>query len=163
MGSIGETPVEMLLESIPNKFEKIRIQLRIDIESVLYNWKKKDYSLTRLKDAIFENKTYYKIRLTTTEKDTLYFYLNPKTHLIYKMSYYGDLTDGKEYLSTTFLKYKEVNNIYFPFKQIQRSKMLDGSYGDKEVAIKEIRINPKFDKELFDIQTRINNQKNESK
>lgn len=148
-------------ERIPNKSEKLRIQMYIDTEGVMYNWKSKGYKLVKLKDAVFENKSYYKIRLTTPEKDTLYFYINPESALIYRMSYNGDLTDGKEYLSVTFMNYKKVHNILFPFIQIRRSQMLDGSFGDREEVIDSIEINPTFDEKLFDVTNRINISKNQ--
>ena len=109
-------------ERIPNKSDKLHIQSRIDTESVLYNWKNKGYKLVKLNNAIFENKSYYKSRLTTSEKDTLYYYINPENAFIYKMSYNGDLTDGKEHKSVTFMNYKKVHNILFPFTQFEGRK-----------------------------------------
>ena len=147
-------------ERIPKESDKLQIQLYLDTEGLLYNWKKKDYMAVKLEDAFFENKKYYKIRLTSPETDTLFYYINPQTNLIFKMSYSGDLTDGKEHKSVTLMNYKKVQNIFFPFKKIHRSKMLDGTYGDRETVINEIRINPKFDKELFNVAHRIINQKN---
>ncbi len=146
-------------ERNPTEKDKLRIQLRTDIEGVLYNWEKKGYTIKKMKDAVFKNGRFYKIRLTSPEKDTLYYYINPQNNLIYKMSYSGDLTDGNEYRSVTFMKYKKVQNILFAFKQIQRSQMLDGSFADRETVISEIEINPKFDKELFDVNKRVKNLK----
>ncbi len=147
-------------ERTPKKSDKLQILLYLDTEGLLYNWKKKGYSVVKLKDAIFENKKYYKIRLTTPENDTLYYYINPQSNLISKISHSGDLTDGKEHKSVTLMNYKKVQNILFPFKKIHRSKMLDGTYGDRETVIIEIRINPNFDKKLFNVTNRITNHKN---
>jgi hypothetical protein len=147
-------------ERTPNESDHLHIQLNLDTEGLLFNWKNKGYSVVKLKDAVFENKKYYKIRLTTPKRDTLYYYINPQNNLIFRMSYSGDLTDGKEHKSVTLMNYKKVQNIFFPFKQIHRSKMLDGTYGNRETVINEIRINPKFDKELFNVAHRIINQKN---
>ncbi len=147
-------------ERTPNESDKLHIQLNLDTEGLLYNWKNKGYSVVKFKDAVFENKKYYKIRLTTPKRDTLYYYINPQNNLIFKMSYSGDITDGNEYKSVTFMNYKKVQNILFPFIMIHRSQMLDGSFGDRETVINEIKINPKFDKELFNVNNRITNQKN---
>ena len=77
-------------ERTPNESDKLHIQLNLDTEGLLYNWKNKGYSVVQLKDAVFENKKYYKIRLATPKRDTLYYYINPQNNLIFKMSYSGD-------------------------------------------------------------------------
>jgi hypothetical protein len=145
-------------ERIPKESDKLQIQLYIDTEGLLYNWEKKDYVVVKLEDAVFDNKKFYKIRLTTHRNDTLYYYINPQSNLIFEMSYSGDLTDGKEYMSETYKNYKKYQNILFPYKKIFRSRMLDGSFGNREIVINEININPKFNTGIFNVKTRINNQ-----
>lgn len=125
------------------------IQEAIDLEGFLYNWKKKGYQVVKLDDAVLDNKKYYKIQLVHPDICTYYYYIDQKTNLIFKISSDGDLTDGNEYANTEFQNYKKVGNINFPFKKIHTQLMLDGSYGQKDEIIKEIKINPKIEDDIF--------------
>lgn len=133
----------------PGVADRQIIQEAIDLNGFLYDWKKKGYQVTKLDDAVLDNREYYKIRLAQKEMSTYYFYIDKKTNLISKISYNGDLTDGKEVANIEFQNYRKVGNIYFPFKIIHTQPMLDGSFGEKDEVIKEIKINPKLDNDIF--------------
>lgn len=145
----------------PNNSDRRLIQYYLDSEGFLYNWKKKGHKVTKLNDVILEEKNYHRMKLITLENDTLFYYINPKNYLISKMSFMGDLADDKEHPSFTFLKYKKVQNIMIPFKRIYRSRMLDGSYGNRDILIDKIELNPKLDKTIFNLKNRINNSKDQ--
>lgn len=151
--------------SLPEKWppiflDRLIIQLALDIEGFFYNRENKGFQVSKLDDVKLKGKQHYMLMLSTPEEDTLFYYINAKTNLITKLSFKGALSDSKEYPSYTFSNYKNIDEIYFPFKWILRSEMLDGSYGNRETIIKEITLNPKVDKRIFDLNHRINNAKN---
>ena len=125
------------------------IQQQIDLEGYLFDWERKGYKVAKLENATLKNKNYYKIRLTTPENDTIWFYIDPKNNLISFKSFGGDLSDGKKHASVEFQNYKKVENINIPFKRIQTELTLNGSYGETDILISEVQINPKFDSDIF--------------
>ena len=133
----------------PIDIDRRIIQQQIDLEGYLFDWERKGYKVVKLENATLKNKNYYKIRLTTPGNDTIWFYIDPKNNLISFKSFGGDLSDGKKYPSVEFQNYKKVENINIPFKRIQTELTLNGSYGETDILISEIQINPKFDSDLF--------------
>jgi len=133
----------------PIEIDRRIIQQEFDLEGYLFNWEKKGCKVAKLENATMKNKNYYKIRLTTPGNDTIWFYIDPKNNLISFKSFGGDLSDGKKYPSVEFQNYKKVENINIPFKRIQTELMLNGSYGEKDILISEVQINPKFDSDIF--------------
>ena len=133
----------------PGKPDRRIIQQAINLEGFLYNWKSKGYKATKLENTELNGREHYTIQLINTEKDSIYFYINTKTNLISYTSYGGDLADGKEHPGIEFQKYKIVENIEIPFKRIQTELMLNGSYGKKDILIKEVKLNPKFEPDIF--------------
>ena len=125
------------------------IQQELDLEGYLFNWEKKGYKVAKLENATMKNKNYYKIRLTTPGNDSIWFYIDPKNNLISFKSFGGDLSDGKKHASVEFQNYKKVENINIPFKRIQTELTLNGSYGETDILISEVQINPKFDSDIF--------------
>ena len=125
------------------------IQQELDLEGFLFDWERKGYKVTQLGNAVLKNKNHYKIRLTTHGNDTIWFYIDPKNYLISFMSFGGDLSDGKKHPSVEFQNYKKVENINIPFKRIQTELTLNGTYGEKDILISEVQINPKFESDIF--------------
>jgi len=125
------------------------IQQQLDLEGYLFNWEKKRYKVAKMGNALLKNKNYYKIRLTMPGNDVIWFYIDPKNNLISFMSFGGDLSDGKKYPSVEFQNYKKVENINIPFKRIQTELTLNGSYGETDILVNEVQINPKFDSDIF--------------
>jgi len=148
------------LEWMPNKLDKLKIKLNLDIEGFLYNWKKKEHWAIILDDIVLNGKKYHAVKLITHDNDTLHYYINSENYLITKISLNGDLRDGEEHITITFREYKKVQNIMIPFKRVNRIKQLDGGYGNRDMIVKKVEINPKFDKPIFDLNTRIKNSKN---
>ena len=133
----------------PSKPDRQIIQLAIDLDGFLYNWENKGYEAVKLKDAVINKKKYYIIQLTNIEKEVIYFYLDSTTYLLTYMSYDGDLSDGKVHPNIEFQKYKKVEGIEIPFKQIHTELMFDGSFDKKEVIVQDVKLNPMIDKEIF--------------
>lgn len=125
------------------------IQQELDLEGFLFDWERKGYKVTQLGNAVLKNKNHYKIRLITHGNDTIWFYIDPKNDLISFMSFGGDLSDGKKHASVEFQNFKKVKNISIAFKRIHTELMLNGSYGEKDILISEVQINPKFDRDVF--------------
>lgn len=133
----------------PIEVDRRIIQQELDLEGFLFEWEKKGYKVAKLENATLKNKNYYKIRLTTPGNDTIWFYIDPKNNLISFKSFGGDLSDGKKHASVEFQNYKKVENINIPFKRIQTELTLNGSYGETDILISEVQINPKFDSDIF--------------
>ena len=133
----------------PGEPDRRIIQEAIDLEGSLYNWKSKGYKVTKLENTELNGREHYTIQLINTEKDTIYFYINTKTNLVSYSSNGDDLADGKEHPGIEFQKYKKVENIVIPFKQIHTELMLDGSYDKKDILIKEVKLNPKLKPDIF--------------
>lgn len=136
-------------EFSPGKFYELEIKLLIDFEGFLYDWKKKGYQVVKLDDVRLSQKNYYRLELITPQKDILFYYINPISYLIDKISFQDDLADGKEHASVTFLEYKKVNGIQMAYKRLWRTHSIDGKWGDKEIKVNSIDFNPKFDKQIF--------------
>jgi len=133
----------------PGTDDRRIIQQAIDLEGFLYNWKKKGYKAINCGEVVLNRKKYHKIQLINAEKASFNFYLDAKTFLVSFISFEGDLEDEKEHSNVEFLDYKKVGKISFPFKRIHTERMLDGGFGKKDIVIKEVLLNPKFDKEFF--------------
>lgn len=147
----------------PGDSDRSLIEYYVDLEGFTYDWKNKGYKAEKLDDCIIDNKDNYRVSLITSKNDSLYFYIDKESNLISKISFNGDISSGKEFPSFTFSKYKKVENINIPFKRIHRTLMLDGTYDIKDIIIEKIEINPKLDRDIFKLNHRIDNQKNESK
>lgn len=139
----------------PNNFDRLQIQLYLDFEGFLYNWREKGTLLRKLENIQLENKTYYRIRVITPEKDTLFYFINPKNNFLEKISFFGDLAEGEKYGSITFTDFKKVEGVQMAFNRIYNTRMLDGSFGKREVVFKKIVFNPKIDTEIFQIKSRL--------
>lgn len=133
----------------PIEVDRRIIQQELDLEGFLFDWERKGYKVAKLGNADLKHNSYYKIRLTTLGNDTIWFYIDPKNYRISFMSFGGDLSDGKKYPSVEFQDYKKVENIYIPFKRIHTELTLNGSYGETDILISEVQINPKFDSDIF--------------
>jgi hypothetical protein len=151
----GSLPIEW----VPSNIDRKRIQQYLDTEGFLFNWKKKGHSVTKLDDINYKNKNYNRIMLVTPENDTLYYYLNPKTYLLSKLSFGGDISTGKEFPTYTFQKYKSIEGVKFSYKIIYRLRTLDGTFDESEMIITKIIINPKFNNNIFTLNHRIKNIK----
>ena len=139
----------------PTNSDRLQIQLYLDFEGFLYNWQKKGILLRKLDNIQLENKTYYHIQTITPEKDTLFYYINPKNNLLEKISFFGDLSEGEKYASITFTDFQKVEGVQIAFHRIHNTRMLDGSFGKREVVFKKIVFNPKIDTEIFQIRNRL--------
>lgn len=88
----------------PGTQDRLLIDFWKDIEGFLFDYHKKGHELIKLVDVSIERKKYYRLQMITNKKDTLYYYLNPKTYLLEKLSFGGDITTGKEFPTFTFFK-----------------------------------------------------------
>jgi len=143
----------------PSIEDRLLIDFWIDIEGFLVDWTIKGHDLRKLNSVSIENNNYHRIRLITSKKDTLYYYFNTKTYLLSMLSFGGDISTGKEFPTFTFQKYQSIEGIKFSFKRINLFRTLDGTYGESEMIITKIIINPKFNKNIFTLNHRISNQK----
>lgn len=139
----------------PTNSDRLQIQLYLDFEGFLYNRQKKGTLLRKLENIQLEDKTYYRILVITPEKDSLFYYINQKNNLLEKISFFGDLADGEKYGSITFTDFKKVEEVQIAFNRIYNTRMLDGSFGKREVIFKKIVFNPKIDTEIFQIKSRL--------
>jgi len=133
----------------PIEVDRRIIQQELNLEGYLFDWERKGYKIAKLGNAVLKHNSYYKIRLTTSENNTIWFYIDPNNNLISFKSFGGDLSDGKKHASVEFQNYKKVENINIPFKRIQTELTLNGSYGETDILISEVQINPKFDCDIF--------------
>jgi len=143
-------------EFSPGRYYELEIKLQLDFEGFLFDWKKKGYQVVKLDDVRLSQKNYHRIKLVTPQKDILFYYINPSSYLIDKISFQDDLADGKEHLSVTFSEYKKVNGIQMAYKRLWRTHSMDGKWGDKEIKINSIDLNPKFDKQIFTLEKKGN-------
>lgn len=133
----------------PGRFDALLIRFYLDFEGFLFNWGKKEYRVFKLDDVRLSQKNYHLLKLITSQKDTLFYYINRSNYLIDKISFNGDLADGKEHFSVTFSEYKELNGIQIPYKRLWRTSSMSGRWGDYEIKIDSIDFNPNFDKKIF--------------
>ena len=77
------------------------------------------------------------------------YYIDVKTNLISFLSFDGDLSDGKKHASVEYQNYKKVENINIPFKGIHTVLLPDGNYGEKDILISKVQINPQLEQEIF--------------
>lgn len=139
----------------PNDSDRLQIQMYLDFEGFLFHWKDKGIRLEKLKDIQLDNKTYYQIRVTTPEDDVLYYYINSKNNLLEKISFGGDLVVNDKYNSVTFSNYKDVEGVQIAFNRMYNTKMIDGSFGKREITFKKVRFNVKADPKIFQLKSRL--------
>lgn len=144
---------------IPSNIERLKIQLILDIDGFLYNWKDKGFMLKKLDDVVLDNKNYHRLSLITPEKDSLFYYLNPQTYLISKISFFHDLAENPKSPSYTFAEYRKVKGFLMPVSWFYKTQMFNGPNGYREMKIESIKLNPKINKEIFSLKTRVINQK----
>lgn len=141
----------------PGRFDALLIRFYLDFEGFLFDWGKKEYRVVKLDDVRLSQKNYHLLKLITLQKDTLFYYINRSNYLIDKISFNGDLADGKEHFSVTLSEYKKLNGIQIPYKRLWRTSSMSGKWGDYEIKINSIDFNPKFDKNLFTLENTPNN------
>lgn len=137
---------------IPSNIERLRIQLFLDIDGFLYNWKEKGIMLEKLDDVVLDNKNYHRLSLVTREKDSLFYYLNPQTYLISRISFFHDLAENPKSPSYTFAEYRKVKKILIPVSWFYKTQMFNGPNGYQEMKIEKIKLNPKINKEIFSLK-----------
>lgn len=92
-------------------------------------------------------KTVHKIKLTKSEQDIQYYYLNPKTHLLEMISEYSEDVSWKGVeFKTTFADYREVEGLVFPFetKLYANDRLLRTFY------TQEVQVNPQVADWVFE-------------
>lgn len=145
----------------PSAIDRLKIQLFLDFEGFLFNWSRKGYKLEKYNDVSIDNTQFHRIKVVTPENDILFFYLNTKNYLISKISFFGDLIDNPKQPSFTYSEYKKIGKIKFAFNRIFKTQMFEGPNGYQEIVIDNIKINPKFNNNIFDLNYRISNIKNQ--
>lgn len=149
----GGTPPE---QWTPSNIERLRIQLFLDIDGFLYNWKDKGFVLKKLDDVVLDNKNYHRLSLITPEKDSLFYYLNTQTYLISRISFFHDLTENPKSPSYTFAEYHKVKGFLMPVSWFYKTQMFNGPNGYQEMKIERIKLNPKINKKIFSLKHRMN-------
>jgi len=144
---------------IPSNIDRLKIQLFLDVEGFLYNWKDKVFLLKKLDDVVLESSKYIRLRLVTHEKDTLFYYLNPENFLISKISFFQDLAEYTNSPSYTFTNYKKIKGFQIPFNRLYKTQMFKGPNGYQEMKIDQIKLNPKLNKKIFSLKHRMNKTK----
>lgn len=147
----------------PNPLDYLKIQLDLIPLGFLYDYKELNYKLKKEDDININGDMHFQLQLITTQKDTIYYYLDKKKYYIRKMCFQEPYRPDMNQPSYTNSNFKKVDGIVFPFRQMYRAKMLDGSYGNKEVIITNIKLNPIFDKDHFSFETRIKESKKQLK
>ena len=144
---------------IPSNIERLQIQLVLDIDGFLYNWKDKGFMIKKLADVELDNKNYHRLSLITPEKDSLFYYLNPQTNLVSRISFFYDLAKNPKSPSYTFTEYRKVKGIQIPVSWYYKTQMFNGPNGYREMKIERIKLNPKINKKIFSLKHRMNKAK----
>jgi hypothetical protein len=145
----------------PSSIERLRIQLVLDIDGFLCNWKGKGFVLKKLDDVVLDNIKYHRLILVTPEKDSLFYYLNPQTYLISKISFFHDLSENPKSPSYSFAEYRKVKGFLIPVSWFYKTQMFNGPNGYQEMKIERIKLNPKINKKIFSLKHRMNKTKPE--
>ena len=133
----------------PANIERLKIQQFIDISGILDDYKPTKYLLTKCDDVDIDNISYHRLRLVTLENDTLYYYLNPQTNLISKVSFFHDLAKVPNAPSYTITSYKKIKGIIIPTRWVYKTQMFKGPDSYQALKIKRIKTNPKLNKKDF--------------
>lgn len=139
----------------PSNIDRLKIQLFLDIDGFLFRWKENGFLLKKQDDVSIENCIYHCIRLITTEKDTVFYYINPESYLISKISFFRELVKHHNSPSYTYTNYKKIRGIQIPFSMVYKTQMFKGPNGYQEIKIKHVKLNPKLNKEIFSLEHRI--------
>jgi len=134
----------------PNNLDKILIKQYLDFEGLLHNWKKKGITIDKLEDVKLSGQDYHRIIAVTSDKDTLFYYLNPQNYLVQMISYNGDLSERNDLFFISFSDFRIIEGVQFAFNRMVNSKNLDGSFGKREMIINKIELNPPKDTVIFE-------------
>lgn len=140
----------------PIPIDRLWIQLYLDCEGFLYHPKEKGIQIEQVGGVSFKKKAYHCLQAITPEKDTLYYYINPKNYLLDKISFGEILKDDEQQIFLAFEDFKMIGGVNIAFRKIYNIQTLDGSYGIREEIFKKIVFNPELDLTVFEFQNQNN-------
>ncbi len=139
---LSEEPRELTEDELAN------VMRTSEIDSDLFNWRRRGRELHLVGVETFEGREVYKLELFISEEYNYLYYLDTETFLITKivnrsMSPSGDLLEGE----TKIVDYMRVNDIMFP----ARTEFRFGGQLQMINLVEEIQINPPIDDRIFSI------------
>ena len=137
----------------PSDIDRLKIQMFLDIEGFLIDWKIKGYQLVKSEDIALCESKYHRLKLITTEKDTIFYYINPVNSLISKISFFHDLAENPKSPSYTINNYRKIKGFMMPLNWVYKTQMFEGPNGYQEMIIDKIKCNPKLNKKIFDLNS----------
>jgi len=116
-----------------------------DLEGYLVDPKKKGIRIEYLGKTRIEDKSLYKLKIITKERNIIYYYVGTDDFLIWQKDYLVSLPDT--YVTVSIHEYSLINGIYYPcyLETRKNNKLLN------IIHINEININIDCDDSLFSL------------
>lgn len=123
------------------------IKMKADFDGALVNWKEKGHKAELLGKENWNNLQLYKIKLTRSDAEVEYYYIDSKDFLLRKKSR-NTISNGKSVENVSqFSDYREVDGIPFPFTN---ENFMDGQ-PYSTVEYETIELNKSVDEKIFTI------------
>ena len=89
---------------------------RGDIDGPLYKWKEMGHSLEYLGVEKMNDSEVYKLKLTKTNEDIIFYYIDKKSYLILKQTTVAIVMGSHTESSILYSDYKKINGIIYPYR-----------------------------------------------
>lgn len=121
------------------------------IEGLLFHYKNLGYEI-ELKESIqIENVDYYVIQLTKQSGNSITYFIDPESFLIYKTISKSKLKTMNRELETYFTNYNSVNEMLFPFN----IEVTSNNYTLVQYIFDSVEFNEPMDDEIFDMNSEV--------
>jgi hypothetical protein len=119
-----------------------------DIDGQLVDYKDKDHRAELIGHDSVEGTDCYKIKLTLSNSDVRYYYIDTDSFLELKVETERKVRGTVQYSETWYGDYEEVNGLYYPFAFESAEK---GDANRVKFTVEKIEINPPLSDTRFSI------------
>jgi hypothetical protein len=131
----------------PNELRSTRLET--DPRELLFSYKEKGSTVEYLGTDDMDGSDVYKIRLTTTDGDMLYYYIDTDTYYILKITKRIRFKDKEEKSYTTYSDFRKTDfGVTVPFSSQQVDE--NGAEQGGPVTFSKIEVNPTIDQAIFE-------------
>lgn len=124
-------------------------KLSVDPRELLFSYKEKGYTVEYLGTDDMDGSDVYKLRLTTTDGDMIYYYIDADTYYILQITKRIRFKDKEEKSSTTYSDFRKTDfGVTVPFSNQQVDE--NGAEQGGPVTYTKVEVNPAVEPSLFE-------------